>query len=75
MYIQTLVFISIHSVQYNIQYNCTYFYLLFFLEFICCSRSCCFTAPLGMSNNDNMLIYVNQTQLKYQNKNVNIVKI
>ena len=35
----------------------------------------CFKAPTAVSNNDNRLIYVNNTQLKSQNKNVKIVKI
>ena len=52
----------------------TYFYI-FLLKCVYCSRFCCFTAPIAMSNNDNTLIWVNHTQLKYQNKNVNIVKI
>ena len=46
---------------------CTSFYLLFVLEFIYCSRFCCFTAPIAMPNNDNTLIYVNHTQFKYRN--------
>ena len=54
---------------------CTSLYLLLLLVLIYCSRFCCFTVPIAMSNNDNTLIYVNHTQLKYQNKSVKIVKI
>ena len=52
-------------------------YIFLFTTFIKSyySRFCCFTAPIAMSNNDNMLIYVNHTKLQYQNKNVKIAKI
>ena len=38
-------------------YNINQYVRTFFLEFIYCSRFCCFTAPTGTPNNDNTLIY------------------
>ena len=53
----------------------TSFHLLLLLELIYCSCFFCFTAPIAMPNNDNTLNYINHTKVKYQNKNVKIVKI
>ena len=69
MYILILVFVLI---RINIDMCIS---LLLSLEFICCSRFCCFAAPIAMPNNDNTLIYVNHAQLEHQIKNGKIVKI
>ena len=52
-------------------------YIFIYIIFLILNRSrfCCFTTPIAMSYNDNMLIYVNHTQLKYQIKILKAVKI
>ena len=50
-------------------------FYLFLLKCLYCSHFCCFIAPIAMSNSDDTLIKVDHTQLKYQKKSVNIVKM
>ena len=59
----------------HININMYIFSFTTLLQLIYCSRFCCFTTPIAMPNNDYTLIYVNHTQLKYQNKNIKILKI
>ena len=43
---------SIYIIRINIISIRTYFYLCL-LQFVYCSRFCCFTAPRAMPNNNN----------------------
>ena len=72
IYIYILGFISIFQyILISIISICT---SLLLWELIYCSRFCYFTAPIAMPNNDNTLICVTHTQLKYQKKIVKMLK-